>query len=119
VKRYIASSVAQIQRVADIIRGLNPKKAWQIEIALHRGCRTLAQNKLYWAIVMEIANETGHSKDEIHDAMKQKFLPPQTVTLADEAIEIPASTPRLDKKQMADYIERVCVFAHSELGIAV
>ncbi len=38
--------------------------------------RSIAQNSLYWQWVTLIATETGHSKDEMHMALKRRLLLP-------------------------------------------
>ncbi len=119
MRRYIAIGTQQLQRAADTIRALNPKRPWRIEITQHQAKRTLSQNKLYFSILTEMANETGYTKDEMHDIMKTKLLPPQVVSLADEEITIPATTTTLGKKEFSDYVDRVCAFAATELGIVV
>ena len=108
-----------MQKVASIIAALNPKVEWRIDIRRHVGRRTLSQNKLYFAVLTEMANETGHTKDEMHDAMKTKFLPQQVIELAGEEVYIPGSSAKLDKAMFAEYVEKVIAFAATELGIQV
>ncbi len=119
MRKYVANGVAQLQKVADMVRGLNPKRPWRIEITQHQAKRTVSQNKLYWAVIMEMADETGYAKDEMHEAMKMKFLPPSVITVAENEIVIPASTTLLGKKDFAGYVDKVIAFAAMEMGITV
>lgn len=113
----VCTGTASLRKVAEIVAGLNPKFAWRIEIARHQERRTLSQNKRYWVAVTELANETGHSKDEMHEAMKRKFLPPVLVELAGDVIEVPPSSAKLGRQVFAEYMERVIAFAATEFGI--
>ena len=113
----VCTGAASLRKVGEIVAGLNPKFAWRIEIARHQERRTLSQNKRYWAAVMELANETGYSKDEMHEALKRKFLPPVMVELGAEMIEVPASSAKLGRQVFSDYMERVIAFAATEFGI--
>ena len=79
--------------------------------------RTLSQNKRYWAAVTELARETGHSKDEMHEAMKRKFLETVIVNLGDEEIPVTASSAKLGKEIFSEYMEQVIAFAATEFGI--
>jgi len=119
VTQKVAYGEASLQKVASIIAALNPKVEWRIDIRRHVGRRSLSQNKLYFAVLTEMANETGHTKDEMHDAMKTKFLPQQVVSVAGEDVYIPASSAKLDKMAFAEYVDKVIAFAASELGIQV
>ena len=119
MRAYVARGPAQLQKAADVIRSLNPEKVWQVEIGLYQEKRTLSQNKLYFAVITEMARETGHSKAEMHAAMKRKFLPPAIVTVADEEIIVPAESSKLGKQKFSEYVEQVIAFAVSELGLIV
>ena len=118
MRQMVARGRQQLESAARLIAGLSPEKPWRIEVARHRERRTLSQNKRYWVAVTELANETGHSKDEMHEALKLKFLPPVMVQVGDdEVIAVPASSAKLDRKIFADYMERVIAFAATEFGI--
>lgn len=113
----VCTGAASLRKVAEIVAGLNPAVAWRIEIVRHRERRSLSQNKRYWCAITELANETGYSKDEMHEAMKLKFLPPVVVEIGAECVTVSASSAKLDRKVFADYMERVIAFAATEFGI--
>lgn len=119
MKQYVVQGQPQLQRVADLIRSLSPDKPWSIEVKRHQERRTLSQNKLYFAILTEIERETGNDKEAIHEAMKKKFLPPQTVTLGDEEVMVPGSSAKCGKQAFSEFVEKVCAFAATELGLTV
>lgn len=118
-RQFIARGEAQLRSVAGLLLGLNPSKAWRVEIAQHQARRTVSQNKLVWAIYTEIASDTGHTADEIHEYCKAKFLPKRVVSFDGVDTEITGSTALLDKPAFSEYVERVTAWAAQEFGIQV
>lgn len=116
---YVCRGVVELQRAADLIRGLTPDKPWRVEIVQHRNKRSPEQNALLWAIYGRMVEGTGHTTEELHEAMKAKFLPQQWIRVGDEEVKINASTTKLDVKEFSDFVERVQEFAASELAIVV
>lgn len=108
---------ADLERAAQMIATLPPNKKWQIEVKEWRGKRTNAQNRLLWVIYTAIAKATGHTPEEVHEAMKAKFLPPRVIELAGEPVTIPPSTTATDVPEFSEYVERVVSFAATELGV--
>lgn len=119
MRQHLCRGEAELRKVAGIILGLNPAKVWHVEFKQYRGRRTVSQNKLLWAIYTEIANETGHTTDEIHEYCKAKFLPKRFVTFDGVDYEIPGSTAELDRPAFSEYVERVSSWAATEFGIQV
>jgi len=117
VIQHQATGTFQLERVAGLIRALNPKKKWRIEITQHTGRRTTSQNKLLWAIYTAVATETGHTSDEIHEYCKATFLPKRIVSFDGVDHEIVGSTALLDKSAFSEYVERVISWAATEFGI--
>ena len=105
--------------MAAVILALNPDKAWRVELTQHQERRTVSQNKLLWSIYTEIASETGHTAEEIHEFCKAKFLPRRIVSFDGEDTEIVGSTAILDKPAFSEYVERVASWAAQEFGITV
>ena len=119
MRQFVVRGMDQLQAVAKIILGLSPDKPWRIELTPHRSKRTPDQNALLWAIYTEIAKGTGHSSEEIHEALKHKLLPPRHITVADQVLMVPGSTAKLDTAAFSDYVEQVRAWSASELGIVV
>lgn len=115
---YVLRGKHQLESAATFIVGLAPDRPWRLEVVQHRAKRSPEQNKLLWAIYTRMAEGTGHTAEEIHEAMKVKFLPPQFIQIGDESVKVPASSSRLDTKQFSDFVEQVQMFAATELGIA-
>ena len=59
----------------------NEGKKLVINIGLDKAKRSLDQNSLYWVYLGVIANETGHTEEELHRIFKGLFLPKKKVTL--------------------------------------
>lgn len=116
---YVCRGQVELQRAADVVRGLTPDKPWRIELVPHRNKRSPEQNALLWAIYARMAEGTGHTSKEIHAAMKLKFLPQKWIRVGDEEVKIPASSTKLDVKEFSDFVEQVQSFAAQELGIVV
>lgn len=119
MRQYIARNEQALRNIASVILGLSPKKAWRVEVVQHQDKRTLSQNKLYWAIATEIARETGHTPDEIHEYCKATFLPKRIVSFDGKDTEIVGSSAELDKPAFSEYVERVMAWAASDFGIVV
>ena len=119
VRGLICRGTSDLQRAADVIRGLNPQKPWKVEFGLHKAKRSVEQNKLLWAIYTEMASGTGHTPEEIHEAMKAKFLPRRVITVGDEEFPILGSSAKLDVGEFSNFVEQVQVFAAQELGVVV
>jgi hypothetical protein len=78
--------------------------------------RSLDQNAYYWGVVVKIlAGETGYTKDEMHEALKVKFLTYENV----KGIPTVLSTANLNTKQFEVYLEMVRRWAAMDLGIVI
>lgn len=113
---YIIRDEAMRQRVSDLIDGLDLAKPWSVTVEPYRKKRTLSQNGLYWKWVSIIADATGNSDDDAHDALKDKFCPPREVQLGDDYRTI-RSTAKLETLEFKSYMDKVYAFATAELGI--
>lgn len=105
-----------MERAADLIRTLSPNRPWEIRVKQYRPKRSTEQNAFLWAIYTEMAKETGHTTEELHEICKAMFLPPRFVEIGNETVQVPATSAGLDKQQFSEFLERVQAFATSELG---
>ena len=47
----------------------------ELTIRKERHARSLSQNRYYWGVIIEIlSNDFGYDKEEMHEALKFKFL---------------------------------------------
>lgn len=74
--------------------------------------RSLNENAYYWALLDILGNELGYMPYEVHDAMKNLFL-------TDYTHKIPRvrSTSSLSTVEMEEYLQKIRVFALTELNI--
>ena len=93
-----------------------PDGQWSVEIKRLKGRRTLQQNALYWRWVHIIADETGNDAEDIHEAIKLKFITPELVTVLGETVPR-RSTADKDIDAMTALMNKVHAWAHTDLGI--
>ena len=76
--------------------------------------RTTEQNRFYWAILNEIADETGNSSDDLHETFRAMFL-------TDRGTVPPRirSTTELDVREFITYIDQILAYIGTEMGITV
>lgn len=116
---YIIRDDQSRKVIIGLLERLNLDKPWDVTVRRHRDKRSLNQNRLYHEIIGLIADETGHSHDEIHEYVKAKFLPPRQIEMNGNAITVSGSTATLTTAQMAELTEYVMAWAASELGIVM
>ena len=119
MRQFHCRGKEQLERVAMVVAGLTPDKPWRIQVAPYRAKRSPEQNALLWAIYGQMAEGTGHTPEELHDAMKKKFLAPKFVSVGDEQVAIIPDSHTLDVKEFSEFVERVQSFAAMELGVVV
>jgi hypothetical protein len=87
--------------------------------------RSLKANAYYWAVVVRcIADYTGFTPDETHDALKAMFLPKRLAftdgngEVIDELV-IGGSTREMSTQDFEDYTHEVIRFAGEKLGLHI
>lgn len=82
--------------------------------------RTLNQNQYYWGVVVRlIADETGHSSDEIHEMLKMMFLK-DLIEIKGDMYETIKSSSSLDTRGFSkDYIDRIKFWALDKLNLII
>lgn len=77
--------------------------------------RSMNQNKYYWGVVIEgLAQHLGYESEELHDALRQKFLRVQSL---DHRLPPHAkSTTDLNTKEFEEYVDKIRRFADVELN---
>jgi len=61
-------------RLREIVERMPLDPPREVEIRIAKDARSIQQHRLYWVWNTHIAGETGHSKDEIHEMNKERFL---------------------------------------------
>ena len=89
----------------------------RVTIVITKEKRTLDQNRLYWLWLSCIAKETGNDKDDLHEYFIYKYLNPELIQVFEKMIYKRLSTSTLDTKQFTKYLNKIQVFANTELAI--
>lgn len=76
--------------------------------------RTDAQNRFYWAILNDIAEQTGNDNEDLHTHFKARFLQDHATNPA--RIK---STTELNVMEFNRYIDKILEFVGSQYGIVV
>ena len=107
--------------VIESIQALDLSRPWAVTIAPHRRRRTLNQNALMWAWLDQVegyvGEYTGMDRDDIHEFLKSKFLPPRYVVIGGETKQVSPSTRKLNTAEMGEYMDRIHAWASTELGL--
>jgi hypothetical protein len=98
------------------IEGLPIDKAWVVTVEREKKRRTDSQNNTMWMWHAIVANETGNTPDDIHEAVKDILLPPKIVTIGDEEKEV-RSTKRMKRQEFSDFLMQYHAWAASTLNI--
>ena len=87
---------------------------YRITIEEISASRTTDQNRFYWAILNDIADQTGNTSDELHETFRAMFL-------TDRGVTPPRirSTTELDVREFITYIDQILAYIGTEMGITV
>ena len=92
-----------------------------VDVKKQRNTRSNMQNSYYWkCIVQGLAEELGYFPNEMHDALRAKFLSEyEMISINDIQIAINkiGSTTALNTKSFEEYTEQIRVWALTDLGI--
>ena len=90
---------------ADYLLHIQTLEGQEIDLTIekHRKKRTDSQNNLYWKMLQIIEEDTGHSKDDLHEFFKRKFLGDKIEVLG-EPFVISRSTTKLNTKTFSTYL---------------
>jgi len=89
-----------------------------VSVKPFKATRSQNQNRLYWAMLGDVARETGHSTDELHELFKGKFLGHKESMVLGEKVDFVPSTTKLTTIEMSEYVERIVAFL-AQAGIHV
>ena len=116
---FLLSNTTQREVFCEYLRCLPEGKSYDVSIKLHRAKRSSDSNRLYWAWIGIIANETGNEKEVCHKFFAKKFLGYDVREFGSDKIAVVKSTSNLDTSQFSDYMNQVSAFAAQELGIVL
>jgi hypothetical protein len=109
----ILSNVNQISSIVNALNLLNFNYEWVITIKRKVKKRTNAQNNLYWKWVTIIGNTNGEFKDDQHIILMHNHLEPKIIKHDGEVYEH-YSIKKLNVPEMADYMNKISIWAASE-----
>ena len=69
--------------------------------------RTLKQNRLYWAWMNCISDDTGQPIMTLHDQMRKLYLGYKIAVVDGEEVEVLVSTTDLDRRQFSSYLNHI------------
>lgn len=84
-----------------------PDGKYRVEVDKYRKARSTNQNKLYWAYLRLLSDETGNDENNLHSYFKRKHLPPRFVEVLGKEIKLPATTTTLSTSEFTEYIMRI------------
>lgn len=101
--------IAYLQRLPERELG------YKLFIKTIRHSRSISQNNYYWGVVIKIVgDELGYLPEEIHDALRIKFL-----TIHTDKLPTVKSTVKLSTKEFEEYLEKIRRWASEELSICL
>lgn len=113
---YKAKDERSHMEVGKALREL-PEAEYVISIKKKRQIRSLSQNRYYHFILNVISVHTGHTHEELHEAMKLKFNGTMIHFPKGGSQMIGGSTANMETDQFSAYLNRVKLFALEEFGI--
>ena len=97
------------------LSGLEGKR-FELTLEKERHARTLSQNAYYWGVVVEIlANHFGYEPEEMHEALKFKFLK----KFEGSDLVTVGSTRKLSTVEFGEYIDKIMEWAAEEYQVVI
>lgn len=78
-----------------------------IEVQERKSTRTMNQNSYYWLYLGIIAEETGHSTEDLHELFKGKFLSSGIKEIFGEKVRSKQSTTQLSVGRFVEYLMQI------------
>jgi hypothetical protein len=115
--KYVNNDASRNEAI-DYINSLDLKgNVYKLQIINKRGKRSVNQNSLMWLYLECISQETGNDRDDLHNFFKEKFIGWEKIVIFGEESMRLKGTSKLDTKQFTHYLDKIVVFAASELGV--
>nr|DAR29731.1 MAG TPA: Putative HNHc nuclease [Caudoviricetes sp.] len=110
--RLTFDNAAEFAKARGLLRG----RQVQVLIEPRKKPRSLQENGYYWGVVLELLSKwSGYSKEEMHDALRGKFL---CVFSQSVGLEMSKSTSALSTVEFEQYLSDVRQWA-SEQGVFI
>lgn len=111
--KYILIDEQRRNNAIEYIKQIDIKKPIEVLIRKHKKNRSLAQNSTYWMWIADIAPELGYTDNELHELFKVQFLGVEKRVVYNIELVIPKSTTDLEPSEMALFLTKIEMLAHS------
>lgn len=105
---------AALRELWEQCRRINWSGPWRLTFEPHKETRSLAQNRRYWVLVNEWAQQAPqhmdgewHAPEVWHEFFRQRFLGIEGVPIDGDMVPIIRSTRTLKVDEFAEYMEQV------------
>lgn len=112
-------NLEQLKETFNKIAKADLKKGFVIEWKRIQKIRTNDQNALYWMWMTCLEQETGQDKNSLHDYFREKYLKVTYEKVFDSERKILESTRKLDTVAMKNYLDKIQIFAATELAVTL
>lgn len=112
-------NLEQLKETFNKIAKADLSKGFVIEWKRVQKIRTNDQNALYWMWMTCLEQETGQDKNSLHDYFREKYLKVTYEQVFDSEIKILESTRKLDTVAMKNYLNKIQIFAATELAVTL
>lgn len=107
------------QLVISIIQNLQEGE-YLVRVSKRRQSRSLNQNAYYWGVVVKmLAEEFGYDPQDMHEALKYKFLASSIQLENGEFLFFPKQSSELNTIEFEDYLEKIRIWAIMEFNILI
>lgn len=93
-------------------------KRVDLSLKKHRENRSDNQNRYYWGVVIDIlSNHCGYTPDEMHDALKEKFL--GSHERDEHGLQKIKSSAKLTTDEFIRYTNEIVIWAATEMQVYI
>ena len=124
---FVLDCMTKVEKLLDRLRLVNPKVSaqpiYKVTIEPYKAKRSLSQNKLYWLYMSEISNKYYETRGKLYspdmwaEYFKQNFIESTISEIRGEAVKLSKTTTQMTTKEFTEYLEKIDIYAGSELGI--
>lgn len=86
-----------------------------LEISQKKEKRSIMQHRYYFLYLGIISDGSGHTKDELHNFFKGKFLTERISEIFGQATRVTKSTTDLTKSEFSEYLANISLLTGVEL----
>ena len=95
------------------------EKNVEVIVRIPKSIRSYNQNRYYWGVVVNLlSEETGYSKDDMHEVLRGMFLS-SIINFKGKEIPMVKSTAELNTKEFEDYLSQIRMWASKDLSVYV